>query len=297
MKLYNVTGLALMVGVGLGACASNAAASGSTAPTADAQSAAGDDQAAAELKEHHRHHHHGGVTQFIAMSLDTLGTDEAKRPQIEKIQDELHACLAPAHAIDKSVLQTISDGVAAGSIDAAKVDAAIAQLDAAAGAAHGCSVAALNELHAVLAASERQVLVDKVQAHYQVWRQVNHEAEAGGKEKGGRLADLTAELSLTPDQVDSMSTALHAAMAPLAGHFDPKRAEVHLTAFATAFVADSFDAKSLTANANGHIATHGAKRMALFYETITPFLTPDQRTKLADHLREHASHQPAVSSK
>ena len=94
-----------------------------------------------------------------------------------------------------------------------------------------------------------------------------------------------------------MSTALHAAMAPLAGHFDPKRAEAHVQAFATAFAADSFDAKSLTENANGHLATHGAKRMALFYETITPLLTADQRGKLADHLREHASHQPAVSSK
>jgi len=32
------------------------------------------------------------------------------------------------------------------------------------------------------------------------WRQVNHEAEAGGEEKGGRLADLAEELNLTPEQ-------------------------------------------------------------------------------------------------
>ncbi len=295
MKLSHVTGLALMVGVGLGACASNAAASGAP-PTAEAQPAAADEQAAAELKEHHRHHHHGGVTQFIAMSLDTLGTDEAKRPQIEKLQGDLQACLAPARDIEKGMLQVVADGVAAGTVDAAKVDKELTKLETAAGATHACSVDSLNALHGILSPIERQALVDKVQAHYTVWRQVNHEAEAGGKEKGGRLAALTDELALTPDQVDKMSAALHTAMAPLAGKFDPKRAEERLQAFTTAFVADSFDAKSLTGNENGHIAIHGAKRMVLFYETITPLLTADQRTKLAEHLREHANPHPAMSS-
>jgi hypothetical protein len=37
--------------------------------------------------------------------------------------------------------------------------------------------------------------------------------------------------------------------------------------------------------------------MAFFYETVTPLLTPEQRTMLSQHLREHASHQPAVSSR
>jgi len=33
------------------------------------------------LMEHHRHHHHGGVTLFIAMSLDTLGVSpNSRRP-------------------------------------------------------------------------------------------------------------------------------------------------------------------------------------------------------------------------
>ncbi len=265
-------------------------------PRAAADTPPAADPAAAELKEHHRHHH-GGITKFIAMSLDTIGADDAKRPQIEKAQSDLHSCMAPVGEIEKSLLTTLADGVAAGKIDTAKVDATIAQLDAAANAVHGCSVDALNRLHAILSPTERAALVDKVQAHWEVWQQVNHKAEPGSREPGGRLAEFTQELNLTADQSEKISKALHKARPGLAGKFDAKKGEAHMHAFATGFVAESFDAKSVTANANGHLATHGSKRMAHFYETVTPLLTPEQRTKLAEHLREHATHQPAASGK
>jgi len=267
------------------------AASDAAAP-ADAGAPAADDQAAAELREHHRHHHHGGITNFIAMSLDTLGADDAKRPQIEKLQRELHACLVPAGKAEKKVLRAIASGVAAGMVDAAKVDAAIDGLETAASGAKPCSVKTLDKLHALLSPTERQALVDKVQAHYAVWRQVNHEAEAGGKEQGGALAELSAELALTPEQVDKLSGQLHDALPAV--KFDPAKAEEHLKAFSDAFVAETFDAKSITANANGALAAGGAKRMAVFYETVTPALTAEQRKTLAAHLREHSGHQPSA---
>ncbi len=71
----------------------------------------------------------------------------------------------------------------------------------------------------------------------------------------------------------------------------------HVQAFSTAFVQKSFDANSLTENASGHIATYGAKRMALFYETAAPLLTPTQRSVLAQQLREHAGQTQASSEK
>jgi hypothetical protein len=97
--------------------------------------------------------------------------------------------------------------------------------------------------------------------------------------------------------VNKISAALHTAMAGLHGKFDPKKGEAHVHAFSTAFAGDSFDAKSVKSNANGHLASGGATRMALFYETVTPLLTPEQHTKLAEHLREHASYQSAASGK
>jgi Spy/CpxP family protein refolding chaperone len=200
--------------------------------------------------------------------------------------------MAPGGEIAKKLLLTFADGVVAGKIDVAKVDATIAQLSTSAATVHGCSIEALNKLHAILSPAERAALVDKVQAHWEVWRHVNHDAEGGGREQGGHLAELARELNLTEEQVEKISASLRTAFTGLAGKFDPKKVEAHVQAFATAFVGESFDAKSVTADANAHLATHGSNRMALFYETVTPLLTPEQRTKLAAHLREHASHQP-----
>jgi Spy/CpxP family protein refolding chaperone len=205
--------------------------------------------------------------------------------------------MTPARDLENGLLSTLADGVAAGTIDTAKVDAAIGQLDAAATTVHGCDADTLNQLHAVLSRAERMALVAKVQAHWDVWRQANSEAEAGGREKGSRLAELALELNLTSDQVEKMSAALQTGLAPLAGQFDSKKVDAHVKAFTTAFVHKSFDAKSITANANGRIATYGAKRMSLFYETLNPLLTPEQRTTLAQHLREHAGQSLASSAK
>ena len=307
MKLSSVIGFALITGVALSACqahtsASSAPTAASGAPVAATGVAAtdanskGDPLAAAELREHHRHHHLGGVTQFIAMSLDTLGGDDAKRAQIEKIQSSLYACMAPAGEVQNKVLLTLADGVAAGAVDTAKVNATIAQLKSTSNV-HECSIDSLNQLHALLSPAERTALVDKVNAHWEVWQQANHDVDGRAQELHGQVDKLTQELGLTPDQVEKISAALRTALAGLASKFDPKQAEAHRQGFAQAFVGESFDAKSITAIANNHISTHGSARMALFYETLAPLLTPAQRTTLAEHLREHASHQPSAISK
>jgi len=276
------------------ACATQSGATGSAA----ADEKPGEDQASAELKEHHRHHHHGGVTQFVMMSLDTLGADDAKRPQVEKIGAALRECLKPAREIEKGISATIADGVAAGAVDASKVDGEIEKLGAASATSKDCSATALNELHALLSPEQRAAVADKVQAHWEVWREANHEAPAGGKEAGGRLAELSEMVALTPDQTEKISAALASAMGSKLPKFDPAKAQAHVQAFATAFSTENFDAKTITENANAGLSVHGTRRLALFYETVTPLLTPEQRTKLADELKEHGNHQNnAVSTK
>ena len=294
MKLPSMPGFALVAGLSLVGCATTGTTSASTASN-PAVAGAGDDEAAASLAEHHRHHSHSGVTHFIAMSLDTLGADDAKKPQIEKIQADLHEKMKPAREAEKAVTEVLAEGVASGNIDKFKVDAAITALASTASAVHEASLDSLNELHNVLSPAERAALSDKVRAHWEVWRRENHEAAPGSREHGSRLTNLAEELTLTPDQVEKISEALKTAMAPMAGKFDPAEIEGHVNAFATAFTADTFDAKTLTigGSANAHMATHGATRMATFYETVTPLLTPEQRTKLAERLREHLTHAHA----
>lgn len=229
---------------------------------------------------------------FVAMSLDTLGTGDAKRPQVEKLQRDLRTEMAPARDATKNLLLTLADGVAAGAVDKAKVDSTLATLATAADAEDQAGLQTLNKLHAILSPAERAALVDKVEAHWEVWRQVNHEEKAGERERGGRLARLAEDLSLTPDQVSSISTAYHTALAGLRVEFDPQKGEARVNAFSTKFAAKSFDAKSVAASV--HLAGYGSARMALFYETVAPVLTPEQRTKLAEQLRERGNDPSAA---
>jgi len=294
MRFLRMTGLALAVGFGLSAAAATAAQTPSPAtprPASTPSAAKAEDEAAAQVRQYHRHHHRGGITNFIALSLDTLGTDDAKSPIVEKLHGDLHTQMTPAREADHNLLLTLADGMAAGTMDRVKVDASIATLIAAANAEYAASLETLNELYAILSPAEREALVDKVRAHWEVWRETNHDEQVARRERGGRLAILTRELSIPPAQANKISAAVHTALAGLSGKFDPKNVEAQVEAFAKAFTSDSFDAKSVTSNADAELASHGATRTALFYETVTPLLTTDQRTKLAEHLRQQASYQ------
>ncbi len=285
MKLKRIVGLAVMAGVGLG-CA-HAPHTG----TSDVD----DEETSAELREHHRHHHRGGVNQFIAMSLDTLGEDDAQRPSIMKIQAELDACMVPTRDVEKQLTLTYADGIATGAIENTKLEDVIVELNSTSAKAYECSTDALNQLHGQLTPSEREVVADKVQAHWEIWREVNADAEKGVQDKGGRLAALSEDLELTAEQLDKMSKALTEAFGRN-NKFESKKAEAHVLAFAAAFVFEKFDARTVAPDENGRLSAHGARRMALFYETVTPFLKADQRGELAEQLREHANHPHLITT-
>jgi Spy/CpxP family protein refolding chaperone len=278
----------------------SAAGSGSAAAAGSAAASTADDEAVNEdLRTYHRHHHHGGLTMFISMAIDTLGLDPAKKTAIEKIQADLQAKMAPARDAEHDLLSTIADGVAAGKIDTAKVDAAVAKLATASANIHAATMDAVTQLHDALAPAERAALVDKVKAHWDVWHKVNVDEKPSSTDKGTHLAKLTELLSLTPDQVDKITKALSADV-PVTPQTDPKPVDAYIQAFGTAFVADKFDAKSLAAPATasaGHVARHGGARQARFYEAVTPVLTPEQRAKLSAHLRERLDDQHAASGK
>ncbi len=268
------------------------------AASADPSSHDEDDEVAAELVEHHRHHHHGGVTRFIAMSLDTLGITPDQRVAIEKIQAELHDKLAPARTAERAFVTLLADEIAAGKIDATKLDAAIARVGAASGASHAAVADSLNQLHTVLDDAQRAALVDKVEAHWQVWREANAGAPEGGEpHEHGRLEALAKELSLTPEQVATIRASLHAAPGPRQ-HLGVEKVTAYIGAFGTAFEGSSFDAKTLKSgdSVNAHLASWGATTMARFYGAVVPALLPDQRSNLAEHVREHASHDDAPTA-
>ena len=266
-------------------------ASANARPPATAASASDVDEVASGLTEHHRHHHHGGVTLLIALSLDTLGISPEQRPAVERIRRDLHGRMEPARAAQQRLAAALADGVAAAKLDATTVDAAIAQVSAAAATVHDASADALNELHAVLTPPERAALIDKVEAHWSVWRRANAEETDPANPEGGRLALLTTELGLTQDQVDKIRAALGAGMKGVP-RLDPQEVAKQIRAFGDAFRSEKFDAKSLTGanGTNAQLAGWGAAHLAHFVEAVSPVLTPDQRAEFARSLGEHAGH-------
>jgi len=279
-------------------CAAGAA-SGPVPETAAASPAAADDLTT-DLNEHRRHHHQGGVTMLVALSLDTLGLPPERRALVAKIQSDLFARMEPARARQQEVLNALADGMAAGVIDKARVDAAIAEVGNASGLVYEATVGALNQLHATLTPPERAALADKIWAHWSIFQ----EANAGGDEPGvgkerplAQLTDLAAELALSADQVEKIRVSFLEKMSAAPGRVDRSDIDAHVRRLGE-FRGDAFDARTLPggALANAHLALRGATRMACFYEAAGPLLTPDQRAKLVLSLREHATHVDAVTA-
>lgn len=248
-----------------------------------------------DLKAHHRHHH-GGFAHFVLLAIETIGITPEQQAQVDKIKADLKAKTQPTRDAQKVVLLALADGVAAGTIDTAKVDAAVGGVTTAAAQVHGATAAELNALHAVLRPEQRAALVDKVEAHFMVWKEANGGAAAAAKEheQGGHIAHLAKELSLTNDQVDKLKASFASSVAAheqTHGKFNEDELEAHMKAFGAAFAADTFDANTLTtgASTHEHMATWGVNRMVRFYEALTPVLTPDQRAKVADKLKAHAA--------
>jgi Spy/CpxP family protein refolding chaperone len=284
------SGLALIGSAAIAGCV----ASSPVPPSAVSSPSVDDEDATADLTVHGRHHHQGGVTMFIALSLDTLGLPAAQQTVIQNIQSDLFAKMEPARSAEQNLLYVLADGISAGAIDKARVEPALKELERASGQVHEAAADTLNKLHDALTPPQRAALVDKVKAHWAVFRKANGEEDQVGKDKPkGRLADLTAEVGLTDAQVGRIRMTLETgAPTPPPGATDPVEVEAHLQRLNT-FRDDNFDARTLAggAVANTRLAAGSAARMANFYEAVDPALTPEQRVKLAAQLREHASHK------
>jgi Spy/CpxP family protein refolding chaperone len=266
-------------------------AAGSVAPMAGPTPSAGQGAEMAEADEH-RDRHYGGVLMLVAMSIKDLDLAADQRAIVEKVREDLLSKMEPARAAAKELANTLADGISVGSVDRAKADAGINKLAAQVQGIHDASVAALNQLHTALNAQQRAALVDSLQAHWEKWKEAHGQDEQSEqKHRSGYLLGLVKTIGLTKEQAEAIKANFHEKMK--SSPQEPKHKDVddHLQAFATAFKAETFDAKKLTGGkmANAHLARWGATRRERFLEAAAPVLTPEQRTKLAQMIRDHAS--------
>lgn len=286
---WKVVVLLLAVGVMSAGCASPPAQSPVSEGTTTSAGPSEDEQASVELKTHDRHHHAGFVGLLLA-AVETVGVTPDQQPGLDKIKADFRVKVEPVRVANAAVMNALADGVSAGNIDSAKVDAAVAGVTAAAAQIHAATAEALNSLHALLRPEQRATLVDKVEAQWSVWKEVNA-GDPATERADAHIAHLSKELGLTSDQVDKTRANLAALPTPTRGPFDPSAAEAHMKAFGIAFAGDTFDAKTLsTADpANAKMVGWGAGRVVHFYQALTPVLTSDQRATVAATLREHAN--------
>jgi Spy/CpxP family protein refolding chaperone len=228
---------------------------------------------------------------LVAMSLKDLDLSADQRAAVDKIRADLLAKMEPARAAGKDLANTLADGVAAGTVNRAKADAAVNKLVTQVQAEHEAALTALDQLHAALSAPQRAALVDSLQSHWEKWKEAQGHEEADDKQhRPGHLLELVRDLGLTKDQAEKIKAKFHDQMKGGPQDHQHKEVQDHLQAFATAFKADTFSAKSLSKAkaANAHMARWGATRMERFLEAAAPILTADQRSKLAQEMRDRS---------
>jgi len=226
---------------------------------------------------------------LVAMSLKDLDLSPEQRAAVEKIRADLLAALEPARAAGKDLASVLADGVTAGAVDRAKADAAIGKLVAQAQGLHVASRESLNRLHAALNAQQRAALVDRIQGHWEKWKEAHGEDEKDDPQhRSGHLLGLVKTLGLSGDVAQKIKANFRELMKGSPQDRKHKEVTDHLQAFATAFKSEKFDAKTVSgaSAANGHLVRWGATRRARFLEAAAPVLNPEQRAKLAQMIRE-----------
>jgi Spy/CpxP family protein refolding chaperone/uncharacterized tellurite resistance protein B-like protein len=271
-----------------------AACGGATAPThpaleppPEATAADIDEDAVADLFERDRHHHYGGITMFVAMSIDSLGLMPSQRTAVLPIQRELYRAMDVARDAEKAVTSAVVDGVSNG-IDRARINNALARLRVDASSVHTAATDALNRLHAALNPEQRATLADKVEAHWMVWRQANPADELNRPR--GQLANVADRLALSPQQLDAVRARFALLMKGVSA-LDVDHVSSEVQTFEKAFASDTFDAVAIPQTAvSADVAGFGAARLAAFCEALTPLLDEAQRAKLVSLLHEHQTH-------
>jgi Spy/CpxP family protein refolding chaperone len=268
-----------------------------------------------------------GPAHLLRTALHELDLSDAQKTTIKGAIDELREG-DEDHGKDPGMFAALAEGVRAGSIDKAAIEAKLAKAGDAKGEEHRAKVAsALSTLHATLTKEQRRALVDKVAAKMEERGERGPKGDGEGRRgpkgdgegwggpkgermgwgghgmKGGPLGHMLRDLDLSAEQRAQIDKALEANrpseadMEEKKEGFEAKRAE--MKARMESFAADNFDAKAFVAG--GAKEGKGPKahldRMVTSLAAVLPILTPAQRSSLADQLEKGPMGKPGRGEK
>lgn len=231
-----------------------------------------------------------GVAEHLALSAE-------QRTKVDAIRTDFKAKTQPAHAAGIELANILATGLEKGAVDDAAATAQAARVADAVKGQREAIQDAVQKLHDALTPAQRQELVNRMRDHHKGMREHGkgmHGMAGPGKGPDGmflRLHALAGELGLTAEQKEAFRSAITGELqkgtpAEAARHGQFRE---HLRGLGDAFVQDSFDAKKADVGAHApEMADVWTKRLVTFTETAVRILTPEQRAKLAQHIRAKA---------
>jgi Spy/CpxP family protein refolding chaperone len=268
----------------------NAPAASASASTVTVQSAAA--ALSAAPKAHPKFGRHTGIASGLFRAANDLSLPQAEQQSLDKIEENLRSDDGAVHTALKAFRADLVAGVRGDKLDATKLAADDAAIDAAVSAHQAKEAEALDALHTLLTPEQRAALVAAIKEK-RAERESHAAGWLNGKEADGgttdwtkrRLDRLTAELSLDSGQQRQAAAILSKPSGPPSGAALQTRWEdrkKRYDAILTAFAADTLDSKTLDlAIMPGKTAHEPMDRMVEFFTTFLPILHPDQRDKLA----------------
>jgi LTXXQ motif family protein len=221
-----------------------------------------------------------GPGGFFLKAVDALPLRADQQQSVAAIRADLHTAMAPVRAARAALGAETARQVRAGAIDQSRLQPLADQVAAAAGAGKPAIQQAVQKIHDLLDASQRQALVASVRD------------KVG---QGGHLAAMkdhmekvATELGLTADQRTSIKAQVHTAFAAQRGtmHADHAAMKARMETLAAAFETDTFDAKALDVGEHGADgATHLMGMHGAFLQAAVPVLTPAQREILVTKIQ------------
>jgi Spy/CpxP family protein refolding chaperone len=273
-----------------------ASVSASAAVTAAASSSA------PAMKPAPMRRHAGLAGMLLRGAWELPSLTDVQREAIQKLEEPAAGDAgteAPTPWAARKTFQTdLVAGIRATKLDTAKLQADYAALDKAAQATLTQEATALEGLHGVLDATQRQALVDQVKA-----RRASHPPPALTAPDGGtpdwakrRLDRYTAELALDDGQKKSVAALIaKEPTTPAALQARRDATQKRVDAMLAEFVKDPFSAKKLELSSPGKTAHDGEENQATFIAGLLPVLHPDQREKLAVRT-ERSTNRPMRNS-
>jgi Spy/CpxP family protein refolding chaperone len=326
-------GVLVLVGAlaSLAGCSSEGGVSGAPsseevakAPLAEeaAKSAAGDQAKDSDGRREGRMHggrFGHGPDHLLRAALHELDLSDAQKAAIKGAIEGLHED-ANEPPKESGMFAALAEGVRAGSIDKAAIEAKLAK-GGDMGEEHRARMAtALSTLHSTLTKEQRRALVDKIAAKMEekgprgakgdMDDDEGHRGPKGERGgwgdhgmKGGPIGHMLRDLDLTAEQRAQIDKVMEANR-PSEGDLDAKKEgfeamRAEMKARLESFAADTFDAKAFLAidGKNGMGPRAHIDGMIDSLAAIVPILTPAQRSSLADRLEKGPMAKPERDEK